>query len=374
MATMRNRFNTWLKEDCHNVGISLIDTAETIEFLGKNAISGLKPDDVDKISNYIESDHFKPKKHEMSIVNAYITTIKERIKVNNESAYPILSEFVDYYKTLALEHTVECQCGKQTSNHIKWTFKNRDHALAVMNSNLENVSMEEQQMIINDAREYLKSHPAVDPYEGWEDNPIHFGQTRPHINVIGSKYTTLPDNQITALDAPLPYNIKKEEAILKEIFPEHGKVVNYIDSKGREVKLVARPIWTDYEDDKAYNEDLAAWESSSKPIIGSRVQIVSSGYNFGRYGEIIKEISSDFYEIKLDSGKIDDFIPSQFIIIKDESNLGGRITNPDASNTGSCTCTAGKEMCWKHGVQGTLTKDQKEDMCTIWNPIKQEGK
>lgn len=56
------------------------------------------------------------------------------------------------------------------------------------------------------------------------------------------------------------------------------------------------------------------------------------------------------------------------------STLGGRVTNPDASNTGSCTCTAGKEMCWKHGVQGTLTKDQKEDMCTIWNPIKQEGK
>jgi hypothetical protein len=111
-----------------------------------------------------------------------------------------------------------------------------------------------------------------------------------------------------------------EEKILKDIFPEHGKVVNYIDSKGREVKLVARPIWTDYEDEKAYQEDLTAWESNG------------------------------------------------------ESTLGGRITNPDVANTGSCTCTAGKEMCWHHGVQGTLTKDQKEAMCKVWNPIKQEGK
>ena len=304
MTTMKSRFSTWLKEDCHNIGINLIGTAETIEFLGKNAISMLKPDDVDKISSYIESDFFKPKQHEMSIVNAYITTIKELIKVNNESAYPILSELVAYYKTLALEHTVECQCGKQTSSHIKWTFKNRDHALAVINSNLENISMKEQQMIIDDAREYLKSHPAVDPYEGWESNPFHFGQTRP---VFKEKIdSTVPD--IT------------EEEILKEIFPEHGKVVNYIDSKGREVKLVARPIWTDYEDEKAYQEDLTAWESNG------------------------------------------------------ESTLGGRITNPDVANTGSCTCTAGKEMCWHHGVQGTLTKDQKEAMCKVWNPIKQEGK
>jgi len=55
------------------------------------------------------------------------------------------------------------------------------------------------------------------------------------------------------------------------------------------------------------------------------------------------------------------------------SQLGGRMVDLEKASGGKCKCTAGKELCWKPGIGGTLSTEQKELYCKEWEPIHTGG-
>lgn len=112
--TMRGGMNTWLKRDCHQGGMSMIGTADVIQHLGTDAITKSNGALIDNIKNYISFDTFKPSQDEMVIINQELENIKDNIATGNkDKAWQILMKLYDDYLTLALERTVECQCGRE---------------------------------------------------------------------------------------------------------------------------------------------------------------------------------------------------------------------------------------------------------------------
>ena len=159
MATFRNGLDTWLKQECATkadnltVIFRLASSAATAAYRGDKALAD---NQIEAILARVETDLPRnPKKEpEIEQLGEWITDAYHGKEVVSN-----MEKFAQMMHKLAFEKVIECQCGKQTDHKsIRLNFDSRQQALAVLNSTLENMTMEQQDEAIRAAKEYLSTH------------------------------------------------------------------------------------------------------------------------------------------------------------------------------------------------------------------------